>query len=442
MRILKIIHIFLFTGALLSGLVLFLVQKKEIISTQEKRKLATIKEINVEGILNGSLMHHYQKYIDDHFPFREKFIDLAFELTESKGVKGNNQIRLVQKKKDKKIDENKIDLNKAARDVNYLVNAESSSSHGLLIINGCAYQVFGGSKKSVKSYMDVVNEYRKSLPKDVRVFNCIVPTGSSFTKIKEYDYLREKEFQNINDAYSLSEDGVINVHAKEALVNHQDEYIYFASDHHWTGLGAYYAYTAFCNAAETNAMPLNKMTKKTKPNFLGTLYNLTKDKSIKTDSVEYFIPPISTERKVFIESAQGRNSYGVFLGGDMPYLKINTSNKNGKSIVIIKNSFGNPFSTFLISNYQTVHVVDYRYFNKGLLNLIKNESIDDVLFFHNVFSANTLSHSHRQRIIKNPISDNYHTPESKNKTNNIQEKKKQPTDNRSSPQNSIKDSIH
>jgi hypothetical protein len=59
----------------------------------------------------------------------------------------------------------------------------------------------------------------------------------------------------------------------------------------------------------------------------------------------------------------------------------------------------------LINNYETVHVVDYRYFNKGLLKLIKNEDIDDVIFFHNVFSANTLSHSQRQRIIKNPISD-------------------------------------
>ena len=50
-------------------------------------------------------------------------------------------------------------------------------------------------------------------------------------------------------------------------------------------------------------------------------------------------------------------------------------------------------------------MIDYRYFNKGLLNLIKSEGIDDVIFFHNVFSANTLSHTQRQRIIKHAITD-------------------------------------
>jgi hypothetical protein len=140
---------------------------------------------------------------------------------------------------------------------------------------------------------------------------------------------------------------------------------------------------------------------------LGTLYNLTKDESIKNnkDSVEYFIPPVTTETKIFAEYAAGGNSYGVFLGGDIPHMKIKTSVKNGRSVVLIKNSFGNPFATFLVNNYETVHVIDYRYFNKGLLNLIKSEGIDDVIFFHNVFSANTLSHTQRQRIIKNAITD-------------------------------------
>lgn len=403
MQVLKIIHVLLFSGTLVSGLTLFLMSKKESVSIQEKRNLAKLKKVNLENLLDGSIMVHYQKYMDDHFPFRNELIDLAFLLNKNKGIVSKKQVRLIQKNQEKKIDEKKIDLNKAARDVNYIVNAESSSSHGLLIIEGRAFQVFGGSKSSVKSYLDVVNEYRKLLPSNIRIFNCIVPTGSSFVFNEEYNYLRNREFQNIDDAYSMNEDGVINVRAKEALVNHENEYIYFASDHHWTGLGAYYAYTAFCESAGLTAVPLSKMTKKIKSNFLGSLYNLTKDNSLRTDSVEYFVSPINTEGKVLNENAKGTNSYCVFLGGDFPYRKIKTSIKNGQSVVLIKNSFGNPFATFLVNNYETVHVVDYRYYNKGLLNLIKDESINDVIFFHNVFSANTLSHSQRQRIIKGPL---------------------------------------
>jgi hypothetical protein len=422
MERLKIIHVFLYSGLLVLGMLSFVFSTKEKVSTSEKRKLAQIPELSFKGVLEGTWMHSYQKYMDDHFPWRSSFVSLAFQLNDLKGIKNPNNVRLITKTKGKKIDEKKIDLNKAARDVNYLINAESSSSHGLLIIEGRAFQVFGGNQNSVKKYVDVVNEYRKILPENVRVFNCIVPTGSSFVFVKEYDYLREKEFKNIDDAYALSSSDVITVKAKEALVAHQDEYIYFASDHHWTGRGAYYAYTAFCQAAGLKATPLSKMTRKVKRNFLGTLYNLTKDESIKNnaDSVEYFIPPVKTDVKVFAEYAAGGNSYGVFLGGDIAHLKINTSVKNGKSVVIIKNSFGNPFSTFLINNYETVHVVDYRYFNSGLLRLIDNEGIDDVIFFHNVFSANTLSHSERQRIIKNPLSGGSSTNENKSENKKSQ----------------------
>lgn len=407
MKALKIIHGILFVGILVFGMISFLISPKKEISDGEKRKLASLPELSWTGILDGSVMNQYQKYVDDHFPFRSSLVDLAFELNENKGVKSQNNIRLITTNNSKKIDEKKIDLNKAARDVNYLVNAESSSSHGLLIIEGRAFQVFGGTKSAVKGYIDVVNEYRDLLPDNVRIFNCIVPSSSSFVFVKEYDYLRERECKNIDDAYSMTNSGVINVKAKESLLDHQNEYIYFASDHHWTGLGAYYAYLAFCEAAGLKATPISKMTRKVKNNFLGTLYNMTKDESVKNnpDSVEYFIPPVDVEPKIFAEFAKGGNSYGVFLGGDLPHLKFKTSIKNGRSVVVIKNSYGNPFSTFLINNYETVHVVDYRYFNKGLLKLIKNEDIDDVIFFHNVFSANTLSHSQRQRIIKNPISD-------------------------------------
>ena len=406
MQKLKIIHVFIYSSVLVLGMLSFVFSTKEKESILEKRKLAQKPLLTMKGILDGTWMRQYQKYMDDHFPWRSTFVKIAFQLNDLKGIKKNKNVRLIAKAKEKKIDEKKIDLNKAARDVNYLINAESASSHGLLIVAGRAFQIFGGNKNSVKSYVDVVNEYRKILPDNVRVFNCIVPTGSSFVFVKEYDYLREKEFKNIDDAYAQSSPDVINVPAKESLVAHQDEYIYFASDHHWTGRGAYYAYTAFCQVAGMKATPLNKMTRKIKRNFLGTLYNLTKDESIKNnaDSVEYFVPMVKTDVKVFAEYASGGNSYGVFLGGDMAHFKINTSVKNGKSVLIIKNSFGNPFSTFLINNYETVHVVDYRYFDSGLLRLIKNEGIDDVIFFHNVFSANTLSHSERQRIIKNPLS--------------------------------------
>ena len=50
----------------------------------------------------------------------------------------------------------------------------------------------------------------------------------------------------------------IAVDAYSKLEAHKDEYLYFRSDHHWTALGAYYAYTAFCESAGLKAEPLSK----------------------------------------------------------------------------------------------------------------------------------------------------------------------------------------
>ena len=56
--------------------------------------------------------------------------------------------------------------------------------------------------------------------------------------------LSNKEF--VNYVYGKLNDGIHKVNAVDNLIPHNAEYIYFHTDHHWTALGAYYAYQAFC----------------------------------------------------------------------------------------------------------------------------------------------------------------------------------------------------
>ena len=53
----------------------------------------------------------------------------------------------------------------------------------------------------------------------------------------------------IDRCYGGMDEKIVTVDAYSALAAHTDEYLYFRTDHHWTQLGAYYAYTAFCEAA-------------------------------------------------------------------------------------------------------------------------------------------------------------------------------------------------
>ena len=43
-------------------------------------------------------------------------------------------------------------------------------------------------------------------------------------------------------------------------------------------------------------------------------------------------------------------------------IQIDTGTRNGKSIVVVKESYGNAFVPFLIPHYEHIYVVDERYF--------------------------------------------------------------------------------
>ena len=51
---------------------------------------------------------------------------------------------------------------------------------------------------------------------------------------------------------------------------------------------------------------------------------------------------------------------------------------------MIKESYGNALIPFLTDQYQTVHVIDYRYYKKTLRQFLASESVSDVIFINNI----------------------------------------------------------
>ena len=122
------------------------------------------------------------------------------------------------------------------------------------------------------------------------------------------------------------------------------------------------------------------------------------------DYVEYFIPPMETETYRYIKNEPytpyastifadyatgGANTYSVFLHGDLPLTHIKTQANTGRKIVVVKESFGNAFSPFMVSHYDEVFIVDQRYFQLGLIDFIQQNGVTDLLFINNIFAANT-----------------------------------------------------
>ncbi len=381
---------------------LYFIIPKENVSEGEKRKLATIPNLTVKNYINGYWADSVDNYIDDHFPFRQKFIDLAVIVQSYKGVHLEHQEKIFVGNKKNELQQHHQGKDKRA-DLNYLDDFDESYNGSLIIIDGCVYPMGGGNVAMSKHFSKMVNEYAEELKGEVRVFSAVAPLSSAFMPVEKYaHYYGQNKRTLAAIGSSLSSDAYF-CDVFEELDKHKDQRLFFKTDHHWKPLGAYYAYVAFCKAAGKEPVPLEEMDKKVKYNFLGSLYQKTLDPTVRAnpDTMEYFVPKVAStaeyygeygfnnpkKSKVFYHSSSGGNTYSTFLGGDVPLMKINTTTKNGKKVVVIKNSMGNAFTPFLISHYEEIWVADLRYSKQNLLDIIRKNGINDMIFAVGMYAA-------------------------------------------------------
>ena len=181
------------------------------------------------------------------------------------------------------------------------------------------------------------------------------------------------------------------------LREHSSEYIYYKTDHHWTSLGAYYAYCAYAKACGFTPLSQEKFTvTKLSDDFLGTLY--TKVHYAKSsDTISFYnnLSAIILENNMsgqFLDSfladdkLSTRDQYAVFLGGNYALSHIQTETVNGKTLLLIKDSYANCFLPMLTEHYEEIYVVDLRYFNMALSQFVNYYGVTDVAVLYS-FSA-------------------------------------------------------
>jgi hypothetical protein len=406
-RLLKIIQSILFCLIIISGGVLFFGGKWDKVSIEEKRKLTPLPSFSWQKLIKSEYTDSIDLFYSDNFIYRQQFIFMADKLKQWRGCKTNEiqyfsstknsnkqsiSTRLSEKRL--KVDSSNVDFKN--NDIPY------ENFKSVIIANNRAIQQFGGSDYAAQKMAKLIKKYKYTFNGKVNVVCMAAPIGSDYYLPEKINHRKEKEF--IDHFYSLLDSEIVCVRAYEEIAKHRNEYIYFNTDHHWTGLGAYYAYLAFCKSTGIAPIQINQMTRKVINNFLGTLYYYTRSEELKQniDSVVYYKIPINTSCSYFKEGisksylcslyaeyAKGGNAYGVFLGSDYPMMRIVSSNKNAKKLIVLKDSYGNAFSTYLPSHFEEVFVIDYRYFKGSITELVKKYGITDILFSHNVYVYNS-----------------------------------------------------
>ena len=290
-------------------------------------------------------------------------------------------------------------------------NGGDGYSAGLVYVwNNTAFELFGGSDYSAELYAETVNGLADKLI-GMNVYSMIVPnhTEMGLPQREKEKASTNSQADNIKAAYAAMDTSKVTpVNCYNYLSEHCNEYIYFNSDHHWTGLGSYYAYKAFADTLGMTPLSLGDCTENTVEGFTGTL--IGNDSSIEPDTVHYWTFPYDVSMTVYNNADDsetydspyypwaegGPNTYGVFIVGDHPLTVMRSSSPNaekGRKIVVVKESYGNAFVPYLTSNFEEVHVADLRYFRDAspdvnLANYCRQNGITDVLFINGVMSAN------------------------------------------------------
>ncbi len=396
----KKLEIGLVFGCLVAISLLFVFGPKEKISLSEKRTLATLPALTWDSYISGAFSKGMQGYINDHFPFRAQAVRLTEVFRYNLGFQLQNQEKIVVVGNPKKVQvPEDSNLDSAAQKA-YLEGFEEFDAGSVLILNGKIYTTNSGDPAISPYFAKMLNVYADSLRGKARVFSAVAPLSSAYIPLRSYERYAQRNEATLQAIQTNLNPGVYFADVMGEMNQHYNDYLWYGSDHHWTGLGAYYGYVAFCKAAGIAPVPLSSMEKKERKGFLGTLYELTRDQSVRDnpDRVETYIPPgIETKAvyynaydfkypqlsKVFCNSP----NYSTFICGDTPLMKITTNVKNGKKIAVVKNSMGNAFVVYLISHYEQIYVVDFRYSKHNLLKIMKDAQVNDLVFAVGLYAA-------------------------------------------------------
>ena len=185
------------------------------------------------------------------------------------------------------------------------------------------------------------------------VYDMIVPTSIDIMlpESTRAGLNTDDQKKAIDYMYGSMLDETKKVNIYDTLMSHNDEYLYFRTDHHWTALGAYYAYEEFAKAKGVKPLPLSKYEKVYFPDFLGSFYADTeKNPALEQnpDVVEAYIPPDTNditctqsdgsilEWKIVYDATDYSSSlkYNCFIGGDQPISVIHNPNLRGSQGIL------------------------------------------------------------------------------------------------------------
>lgn len=334
-------------------------------SEKENRILASRPALKLDQIISGVYEKQFETYENDQFPLRDMWITLKATTDRLMG----------------KVEENGVYLGKNG----YLMEAFNAPSQTQYDATVNAMTSFAQKHSDLKQYALIapnsVNILKSNLP-------AFAPTDDQNPWI-----------DNLKD--SLTSAGVAFIDIRDTFTDHKTEDLYYHTDHHWTTLGAYYAYlqAAAVMGIDTSSDSYDKAP--VSQTFKGTLSAKSGFRSSETDELDVFLPNgdntlssvvnyVDEQKKSasFYDTSKlnTRDKYALFFGGNHAQIKISTPTESNNTLLVLKDSYANSFVPFLAQHYRKIIMIDPRYYYGDLEQLLQVENVQEVLYLYN---ANT-----------------------------------------------------
>ena len=374
MKKVRIIIIIVFIGffVLITGASLII--KDREFSPNENRYLAETPELSWDNILSGKFQDGLEDYLRDQVCFRDGWITVKTGIqkacgdTDIGGAYVGKDGYDFEKITPEDVDEKQVDRNIKAVEDYFMTASETIDKQKLSFL-------------LVPTSGLVMQE---KLPKNARLFDQAKYIDQVQKAMKDYNF----------------------VDVRDTLMDHNEEYIYYKTDHHWTSAGACLAYEVWSEHTGGEAEKKDELAENVvSDKFRGSLYSkildadsaydeiwtygLQKDDAFGSKDCTVMIDEKQQLDSIYDdEKLQEKDKYAYFLGGNYGQVHIQNqkaaSKAKGKNILIIKDSFANSFVPFVTQDYENIYMVDLRYYNGDMKAYLQEHEITDVLVLYNV----------------------------------------------------------
>lgn len=356
----------IFAAACLGMLAGYIVLPQHEFSDMENRYLQLRPKMTVSSLADGSFMDSFETYSNEQIPGRSFLVKCKAAFVYLTGSSENDGI--------------------AKGEQDYLFDKVTAVNDRMQM-----------NISSIKNFCAAT---------DRDVYIAIAPTSTWINAEKLPKGMPVLDETSCSDDLTLALKDVPNAHIidlYDKLYSHRDEHLYYRTDHHWTTRGAGYAYEKIADEMGLSWQDITRYERHEAGDFRGTHYAKYKGIGVLPDTIEYYDVPIdelALEKQTVsslydTEKLAGYDKYAMFMYGNDPKYEVRADKGCGRNLIVLKDSYANCLIPYLVMNYDSITVMDLRYFGGKVSEELAAKPDADVLLMYNWTFVNDDNHFYK-----------------------------------------------